>query len=35
MRNYLSRREDRAINGKREESNVGLVSRFYTGDKTK
>jgi hypothetical protein len=35
MRNYLSRREARAISGKREESNLGLVTSFYIGDKTK
>jgi hypothetical protein len=35
MRNYLSGREARAINGKEEESKVGLATRFYTGDKTK
>jgi predicted component of type VI protein secretion system len=34
MRNYFSGREARAVNGKREESKVGLVTRFYTGDRT-
>jgi hypothetical protein len=35
MINYLSGREARAINGKREESKVGLFTLFYTGDRTK
>ena len=35
MRTYLSGRKARAIHGKREESKVGLVTRFYTGDWTK
>jgi hypothetical protein len=35
MINYLSGREARAINGKREESKVGLATRFYAGDRKK
>lgn len=35
MRNYLSGRESRAINGKKGESKVGMVPLFYTGDRTK
>jgi hypothetical protein len=35
MINYLSGRKARKINGKREDSKVGLATLFYTGDRTK
>jgi hypothetical protein len=35
MRNYLGGREAKAINGKREERKVGLITLFYTGDRIK
>jgi hypothetical protein len=35
MRSYLSGRNGKAINGKREDREVGMATRFYTGDRTK